>query len=156
MMFGTFLATSDMQARSLKDLAKLNNDKVGSVISISSGSVTNTVTGASTDMRLLVKNSGSKLVADLSEIDVIVEYTDDSDNTVLKYLAYNSAAAGDNEWTKPVSGISPDTFNPNIWDPDETLTIDLKVVSSVKWGTPALVVVATPRAASDQISITNN
>lgn len=156
LMFGTFLTTSTTQSQSLKDLAKINREKVGSAIDITSGSVTSTVTGSNTDIRLLVGNTGSQLVPDLSEMDVIVQYTDDSGNLVLGYLTYNSGGAGDNEWTSPPGGIAPDDFNPNIWDPDEVLTIDLRVASSVKWDTSALVVVATARAATDQISVTNN
>ena len=40
-----------------------------------------------------------------------------------------------------------------MWDPDEIMTLELKVVPQVKQGTSALVVVNTPKAARDQTSI---
>ena len=107
-------------------------------------------------MTLLVDNIGSQSVQSFNEMDVIVRYTDSADATVLKYLAYSDGGAGDNQWTNPVTGITPDTFNPRMWDPDETMTIELRVAPSVKPGTSALVVVNTPKAARDQTSISND
>lgn len=154
-MFGTFLTMSTDQSQSLKDLGKISKEKLGSSISISSAAVAGSSPGVSTDMTLQVNNTGSQSVADFSEMDVIIQYTDSSDNLVQKYLSYNAAGAGNNEWTNPVTGVTPDTFNPRMWDPDETFTIDLRVAPDVKSGTSALVVVSTPKAASDQTSISN-
>jgi len=156
LMFGTFLTTSGSQAQSLRDLGRLNQQKAGSEISIISGTVTASVTGTGTDMTLLVDNIGSQSVQSFSEMDVIVHYTDSNDATVLKYLTYNDGGAGENQWTNPVTGITPDTFNPRMWDPDETMTIELRVTPAVKQGTSALVVVNTPMAARDQKSISND
>jgi len=154
-MFGTFLNMSTHQSQSLKDLGKISQQKVNSVISISNGSVTSSLSGSNTDITLAVDNTGSESVADFSEMDVIVQYTDSSDNLVRKYLAYNAAGVGDNQWTNPVTGVTPDTFNPRMWDSDETFTINLRLVPDVKAGTSALVVVGTPRAASDQVLVGN-
>ncbi len=154
-MFGTFLTISTTQSESLKDLGKISKEKVGSAISITSASVTDSVPGTRTDMRVAVDNTGSQSVASFDQMDVIVQYTDSSNNLVRKYLAYNASGAGDNQWTNPVTGVSPDTFNPRMWDPDETFTIDLRVAPDVKSGTSALVVVSTPRAAIDQTSVSN-
>lgn len=154
-MFGTFLNISTEQSQSFKDLGKISQDKVNSVISITTGSVTASVTGSSTDMTLAVDNTGSESVADFSEMDVIVQYTDSSDNLVRQYLNYSAVGFGNNEWTNPVTGVSPDTFNPRMWDSDETFTINLRVAPDVKSGTSALVVVGTPRAANDQTLVSN-
>ena len=156
LMFGTFLSTSGTQALSIKDLVELNRQKANDEIQITNGSVTSAATGSATDMRLLIDNLGTQSVQRFNHMDVIVQYTDASDATVLKYLAYNAGVAGDNQWTNPVTGIAPDTFNPRMWDPDEVMTIDLRVAPAVKQGTSALVVVNTPKAAGDQIAITNN
>ena len=156
LMFGTFLTTSGTQAQSIKTLGTLNQQKAGSKISITSGTVTASVTGSGTDMTLLIDNIGSQSVQSFEEMDVIVQYTDSADLIVLKYLAYNEGGAGDNQWTNPVTGITPDTFNPRMWDPDEIMTLELKVVPQVKQGTSALVVVNTPKAARDQTSISND
>ncbi len=154
-MFGTFLTMSTTQSQSLKDLGQISKAKVGSTISITSASVTASVTGSNTDLTLSVDNTGSQSVADFSQMDLIVQYTDSSDQQVQTYLAYNASGLGDNQWTNPVSGITPDTFNPRMWDPDETFTINLRVAPDVKSGTSAVVVVSSPKAATDQTSISN-
>jgi archaellum component FlaG (FlaF/FlaG flagellin family) len=74
-MFGTFLSTSATQAQWLKELGKISQERVGSAISITSSSVTSSVTGSHTDMRLLVENTGSQSVVDFGQMDVIVQYT---------------------------------------------------------------------------------
>jgi hypothetical protein len=155
-MFGTFLTTSATQAQSLKELGKISQERVGSAISITSGSVTSSVTGSHTDMRLLVENTGSQSVVDFGQMDVIVQYTDAADNPVLSYLAYRPAGVGDNQWTNPVTGVTPDTFNPRIWDPDETFTIELRVAPDVKSGTSALVAVTTPGRPATRLMWTTN
>jgi len=154
-MFGTFLTVSTTQSQSLKDLGKTNKEKIGSSISITSAIVSAAVAGVSTDLTLEVNNTGSQSVADFSEMDVIVQYTDSSDNLVQKYLTYSASGYGDNEWTNPITGVTPDTFNPRMWDPDETFTINLKLAPEVKSATSVLVVVITPKAASDQTLISN-
>ena len=156
LMFGSFLTTSSTQAESIRDLGKLNQQKAGSEISITSGIVTASITGSHTDITLLVDNIGSQSVQSFDEMDVIAQYTDSADATVLKYLAYSDGGPGVNQWTNPVTGITPDTFNPRMWDPDETMTIKLRVAPPVKQGTSALVVVNTPKASRDQTSASND
>lgn len=157
LMFGSFLTTSSTQAESIRNLGRLNQQKAGSEIRITSGTVTASVTGSGTDMTLLIDNTGSQSVQSFDEMDVIVQYTDITDTTVLKYLTYNDGGAGENQWTNPATGgITPDTYNPRMWDPDETMTIELRVLPLVKQGTWALVVVSTPKAAGDQTLVSND
>ncbi len=157
LMFGSFLTTSSTQAESIRNLGRLNQQKAGSEIRITSGTVTASVTGSGTDMTLLIDNTGSQSVQSFDEMDVIVQYTDITDTTVLKYLTYNDGGAGENQWTNPATGgITPDTYNPRMWDPDETMTIELRVLPLVKQGTLALVVVSTPKAAGDQTLVSND
>jgi len=157
LMFGSFLTTSSTQAESIRNLGRLNQQKAGSEIRITSGTVTASVTGSGTDMTLLIDNTGSQSVQSFEEMDVIVQYTDITDTTVLKYLTYNDGGAGENQWTNPATGgITPDTYNPRMWDPDETMTIELRVLPLVKQGTLALVVVSTPKAAGDQTLVSND
>jgi hypothetical protein len=154
-MFGTFLTISTTQTESLKDLGKVSRERAGSVISISNGIVTSSSPGVSTDVTLSVDNTGSQSVAAFDQMDVIVQYTDSSDNLVRGFLAYNSSGIGSNQWTQGVPGVSPDILNPGMWDSDETLTIDLRVAPDVKIGTSAVIVVGTPQGASDQTSVSN-
>ncbi len=156
LLFGTFLTISVNQSRSLKDLAQTNRDRISSQLSITSASVTNAATGSGTEMTLEVNNTGSLTGVSFDQMDLIIEYTDASDNPVLTYLSYNSAGAGDNQWTSSITGSTPDSFNPNLWDPDETFALDLRVVPEVKAGSTARVVVGTPQGVSDQTTLTNN
>jgi hypothetical protein len=88
-------------------------------------------------------------------MDVIVQYTDSSDNLVRRSLGYNDSGIGNNQWTQGVPGVTPDILNPGMWDSDETFTMDLRVAPDVKSGTSAVIVVGTPQAASDQTSVSN-
>ena len=152
LMFGAFLTASTNQGDSLKDLATVNAAQVGDQLDITSAVVDTPGTG---DLTVTVDNTGSRSTQDFSRMDVILEYTDTSDNAVVKYLDHTTAAPGNNEWTVPGSGISPDSFNPNMWDPDEVLTIDILVSPAVKANTAALVAVVTPWGISDTTQVTN-
>ena len=151
-MFNSFLVGSLVQSESMKDMTKTNSRREGSGLNITGAAV---YTGGGSDVWVHVDHTGSQSVADFSEMNVIIQYTDTSDNLTLTYLGYNAGGLDDNEWTVAVTGVQPDTFNPRMWDSDEELTVDLRVSPAIKEGTAALVVVATPWGVSDQSSITN-
>lgn len=152
LMFGTFLTASATQADSLKDLATFNTARAGDQLNITSALVDTPDTG---DLTVTVNNTGSRSTPDFSLMDVILEYTDTDDNKVVAYLDHSTAAPANNQWTIPDAGISPDSFNPKMWDPDEVITIDILVSPAVKSNTAALVAVATPRGISDTSAVTN-
>ena len=152
LMFGTILSGSVEQTQALKELAVINKRLAGSALNITSA-VVDTPGGG--DVTLVVDNTGSESVFDFADMDVIIQYTDVSGNKTLTYLDFNSVAAGVNEWTVPVTGVQPDSFNPNVWDSDEVLTIDIQVNPLIKSGTAAQVVVGTPYGVADQSDLTN-
>ncbi len=152
LMFGSILNGSVEQTEALKELAVINKRLVGSGLNITSAAV-DTPGGA--DVTLVVDNTGSESVFSFANMDVIIRYTDVSDNSILTYLNFDSVAAGANEWTVPVTGVQPDSFNPNVWDSDEVLTIDIQVSPNIKAGTSAHVVVGTPQGVADQSDLTN-
>ena len=152
LMFGTFLTASATQGDSLKDLATVNTAQAGDSLNITNAVVDNPDTG---DLTITVDNTGSQSTPDFSRMDVILEYIDASSNAVVIYIDYSTSAPGNNEWTIPESGISPDSFNPNMWDPDEVLTIDILVSPAVKSNTAATVAVVTPWGISDTSPVTN-
>ena len=78
--------------------------------------------GGSGDLTVKVKNTGLTPVYDLSGMDFIVEYLDDSNNQVVTRLTYTTGVPANNEWKK--ISISPDNHQPGAWDPNETLTLD--------------------------------
>ena len=152
LMFSSFLTSSVTQAESLKDFTRSSQGLVGGALNITDAAVYPPGGG---DVWVHVDNTGSRSVANFSQIDVIMQYTDTSDNLRLTYLDYNASGAGANQWTVSATGVQPDDFNPRIWDSDETLLFDLQVAPAVKPGTPALVVVGTPWGVSDQNSVDN-
>lgn len=152
LMFGTILNGSVEQTQSFKELAVTNKRLAGSGLNITSASVD---TPGGGDVTVVVDNTGSESVFNFTDMDVIIQYTDVSDNTQLKYLAFDSASAGANEWTVPVTGVQPDSFNPKVWDSDEVLTIDIQVDPTIKTGTAAHVVVGSPQGVTDQSDLTN-
>ena len=152
LMFGTILNGSVEQTQALKDLGVINKRLAGSALNITSAAV-DTPGGA--DVTVVVDNTGSESVFDFADMDVIIRYTDVSDNSTLTYLNFNSITAGANEWTVPVTGVQPDSFNPKVWDSDEVLTINIKVDPLIKAGTSAHVVVGTPQGVADQSDLTN-
>ena len=149
LMFSTFLDASVSGAQSLKDLAHANVARAGSGLDIVNAAFDS---GSNTDLTVRLGNTGSQSVARLGEMDVIVNYTNDSDAAVLTRLRYTTAAIGNDEWTLATTGVTPDTFNPGIWDSDESMYIALKLDPSAKSGSSALIVVSTPWAVSDQAS----
>ena len=152
LMFGTFLTASATQGDSLKALATVNAARAGDQLNITSAVVDTPDSG---DLTVTVDNTGSQSTPDFSRMDVILEYTDTSNNAVVIYLDYSTSAPENNQWTIPGSGITPDSFNPKMWDPDEVITIDILVSPAVKSDTPVLVAVVTPWGISDTSTATN-
>ena len=149
LMFSTFLDASVSGAQSLKELTQANVARVGSGLDIVSAAFNE---GSNTDLIVVLANTGSQAVVRLGEMDLIIDYTNDLNVSVLTRLKYTTAAIGSGEWTLASTGVTPDTFNPGIWDSDESMYIDIKVDPAAKSGTPALIVVSTPWAVSDQAS----
>ncbi|MCH7737501.1 MAG: hypothetical protein IH872_08895 [Chloroflexi bacterium] len=152
LMFGTILNGTVEQTQALKELAAINKRLTGSALNITSAAVD---TPGGGDVTVVVDNTGSESVFDFADMDVIIQYTDLSGDTTLTYLDFNASTAGANEWTVPVTGVQPDSFNPNAWDSDEALTIDIQVEPKIKKGTSAHVVVGTPQGVADQSDLTN-
>ena len=152
LMFYSFLIGSVTQAQSLKELVRANTEREGSSLNITGAAV---YSAGGSDVWAHVDNTGSQSVADFFQMDLIIQYTDTSDNLRLSYLDYNAGGLDANKWTVSATGVQPDSFNPRIWDSDETLAIDLRLSPNIKAGTAALVVVGTPWGVSDQSSVTN-
>ncbi|MBQ10973.1 MAG: hypothetical protein CMJ45_05425 [Planctomyces sp.] len=98
------------------------------------------------ELTVELKNTGFTTVFDFSQMDFIVEYLDSSDNEVITRLTYTTGALGNNEWTK--TSISPDGFQPNAWDPSESVVLDAKLSPTQKAETIAAITVSTPSGVS--------
>jgi hypothetical protein len=86
-------------------------------------------------------------------MDVIGRYIEPSGTLHIQRFPYvASDPPGNDQWT--IASISPDAFNPGLWDPGERATFKLKVSPPIQIGSVATVVLATPNGVSDSISFT--
>lgn len=163
-IFNTVLGTTSTQGASLREASDLRMSQVGGNISISSTSTGDT--GGGTTITIAVDNPGAisyigdSFNGDFSRMDLLVDYTNTTGGQEVRRLTYVckelcSTAGGPsaNRWT--ITGLSPDTFNPKIWDPDETVTISSTIAPAVKTGVPGKVVVVVPDGVSDSAFFNN-
>ncbi len=97
--------------------------------------------GTCTSFTAQVGNTGRVPVHALSEMDLVVEYTDTSSAKIAAWLTHGT------DWS--VTGISPDTRDPNDWNPAETATIDFTLPPAMKATANGTVLLATPQGVSD-------
>lgn len=157
-LFGTVLGTTTTQGSSLSEASELRVSQIAGTISIvSTGAVDS---GDGTDITVTGDNVGAVSYANFSDLDVLAKYINSTGDLEAKRLAHvckqlcgSSGDPGDNQWT--VSSITPDSYNPKMWDPDEEVVIKLRVVPSVKTGTSGTVVVVVRGGVSDSAYFTN-
>ena len=102
-------------------------------------------------------NRGQTKLADFANWDVIVQYYDDSEVYYTRWLPFNSGAPANNEWT--INGIYyneiPETFEPDIVNPGETVEIRARIFPPVGDNTTNMVVTATPNGIPASIYFTH-
>ena len=148
---GTILQTGATQAVSLNQALEVRGEQLGTSVTIISTAAQ--TTGGGTEVTVVVKNAGAVSVSAFPDMDVLAQYTTQTGDSVLKRLTHVTGAPGSDEWSLcagvPMAcSISPDTFNPNIWDPDEEATLILKLVPPMKNNTTGSVVVVMPSGVS--------
>ena len=94
-----------------------------------------------TSYSVQVDNTGEVSVDDFSEMDLLVDYTNSSNNKVAARLAHDTA------WT--VGSLVPDTRDANDWNPGEVATINFTLPSALQGSAKGTVLVSTPLAVSD-------
>ena len=90
-----------------------------------------------------VENTEDVSVDDFSEADLLVEYTNTSNDKVATRLAYPD------DWS--VTGITPDLRDPSALNPEETATINFTLSPAAKDATSGSVIVVTALGISDSI-----
>ncbi|SVC98681.1 uncharacterized protein METZ01_LOCUS351535, partial [marine metagenome] len=81
-----------------------------------------------------------------SGMDFIVEYLDALSNQVVTRLADTTGVLANNEWKK--ISISPDSYQPGFWDPNETFTLEALMSHTQKTDSTATVSITTLNGAS--------
>jgi hypothetical protein len=89
----------------------------------------------------IVENDGATGFTELGQMDVFVNYLDDSANQVVSRLEH-----GD-DWS--LSALNPDNRNPDQWDSLETGTVTFSVVPGLKPEASGVVIIAAPQGVSD-------
>ena len=102
--------------------------------------------GGAGDLTLNIKNTGLTSVFNFAGMDVIVDYVDSSDIPVSTHLTYTTGVLANNEWKK--TSITPDTYQPNAWNPNETITLDALISPIQKPDSTATVSVVTPNGVA--------
>jgi archaellum component FlaF (FlaF/FlaG flagellin family) len=107
---------------------------------------------AGTGVTIQLENAGSTTIASFSRIDVIVEYVTEIGMRETVSLAYVAAVPAANEWT--VTGIDPDTYDPRMVNPGETMELTLRLANAVMEGHPNRAIVVAPAGAGTSVTFT--
>ncbi len=141
--FLVLLDVWDLQSTEAADNTALLTDRINTRVSITATSAE----GSCAIYTVAISNPGKTYISDFSEIDVIADYEDGDGSRVYRRLGYVTGAVGDNEWA--LKSITPDTRDPNTWNPGETVIIDLKVNPQVSAAVSGTMVLATPFGVTD-------
>jgi len=108
---------------SMKEVQDTKNEQLKTEIMISN------ITANKTRIDVTLRNTGHERIREYSQMDLIVHYHSINGGDVrIVWLPYTNKTPDDDEWT--VTGISPDLINPDIFDPDEEMTIRIEVDDS--------------------------
>ena len=140
LVLGILAGTSIVATTTIGQSAFLSNDLEGEQARTKLQFVS--AAGGSGDLTLKINNTGLTSVLDFAEMDFIVEYIDSADNQISTHLTYTTGVLANNEWKK--ISISPDTNQPEAWNPNETITLDALLSPAQKGDSTASVTVVTP------------
>lgn len=144
LVLGVLAGTSIVSTTTVGFSAFKNNDLTGEQSRTKLEFVS--AAGGAADLTIKIKNTGLTSVFDFAAMDFIVEYTDASDNQISTHLTYTTGALANNEWKKIT--ISPDTNQPDAWNPNETITLDALLFPVQKEDSTATVSVVTPNGVA--------
>jgi len=88
-----------------------------------------------------VDNTGQTSVANFSKMELLADYTDTSSAKVVNHLEYIT------DWVLP--SLSPDTRDPNQWNPAETATFKVPISPPIQFDSSGTLVVVTPGGVTD-------
>jgi len=144
-----FLSSVDSTTSGLEELNNRGEDIMRTELS-----TVNSTMPALNRMQVTLENSGQTKLASFEKWDLIVQYYDDSGNYYTVWLPYAEGIPGDNEWQ--MTGIYLDgqaeTFEPNVLNPGEEISIEARLNPAVGANTTNLVVVATPNGVPASMS----
>jgi flagellar protein FlaF len=109
--------------------------------------VTNTqVDGTGANVTVTLDNDGQTAIADFERMDVVVQYTSEGPTYHILWVPYTPGPLQSNTWT--VQSISGDTFEPGIFNPGETLDMQIRLNPAVGESTTNWVIISTKLGVS--------
>lgn len=97
-------------------------------------------------VKVTLSNEGDTKLADFDQWDVIVQYdsTGDGNCNVVEWLSYVEGVPISDEWSEDIGDI----FEPDIFNPEEVMTITMSVSPPVAPNTTNLAIIGTPNGIS--------
>lgn len=117
---------ADMLTDSIKEMQDTKNEQLKTRIDVEN------IIATGQNINVTLYNSGQEKIRAFSKMDVIVHYYTPGGGPegtlkIIRVPYTDQGTLNDNEWT--VTGISPTTINPGIFDPDEEMAIWIKMSS---------------------------
>lgn len=136
--------TTSVQAGALQDATRVTIERSQTRLTI--GDLTGGDLLLGTNLTVPVANTGEVSIQEPAEMDVFIQYTQVNNQRVVKRLAHASSFVScslvADQWC--LESLSPDSIDPQIWDPNEEATLKLRVQPGIKKNTIATIVVVTP------------
>ncbi|NQW22663.1 MAG: hypothetical protein HQ475_04365 [SAR202 cluster bacterium] len=144
--FSSLLSSWHTQSGNFSTLQEHHVDRINSSLSITSAGPTATDLDCN-NFTATVVNTGSLDIVPVENSDVLAEYTNTAGTKVTSYLDYATTAVTGSRWT--VTSFSPDTRQPNLWNPQETATLKYSIPSSMKADAYGPLLINSPIGADD-------
>jgi hypothetical protein len=106
------------------------------------------IDGSGANITLTVRNDGQTPVASFADMDVLVQYFDESGTRYDKWLPYTSGGLAADKWT--TGGFTNDAFEPGILNAGESVDLLLRVNPVVGRGTTNLAIIGTEKGVTVQ------
>ena len=110
------------------------------------------------EIQLTVSNTGSTKLYDFARWDVISEYTDETDTTIIRWHPYAASAPFPNEWTVEsiTVGGQPEQYEPGILNPGEAAIIVIALPDAVQVGSALNIAISTENARTTMRTFPRN
>lgn len=106
------------------------------------------VDGAGANVTITLRNDGQTPIAAFEDMDVVVQYFDETATRYDKWIPYTSGALGSDTWT--TGAFTNDAFEPGILNAGESMDIVIRLNPVVGAGTTNLAIIGTEKGVTTQ------
>ncbi|MCC6804421.1 MAG: hypothetical protein IT319_16175, partial [Anaerolineae bacterium] len=166
LLFGVLTLTNAfIQAQSTLEVSwEAMNNRASEISNTAISPVEMRILNSGTELELTIRNSGATKLADFDRWDVFTEYYEDGGSDPVYHggrLAYQDASPSSNQWTEAALYIDKDndiaeSYDPDIFNPGEEMTLQLLVSPAVGVGQAARVTVTTQNGITTSLVATRN